>query len=695
MALAGLAASPHSCATEEEVTVPPEIASLLDQKIEIATGHHQLLSRAPIAATVITAEDIKAMGATTLEEVLETVPGMHVSRTFNFHVPIYVVRGMYTQQNPQVLMLINGISIATVVLGNHGHGWHSMPLAMVARIEVIRGPGLALQGADAFAGVINIITKNGEDLRTREAGMRLGNFALQEYWVLHGTRWRDFDISFGLDYRSTKGGQSRVESDAQTLFDTMYGTQVSQAPGALNDQVNYLDAHLDIARDHWRARLMYVNGKVGSGAGTAQALAPSSYYSLNRLLVDLTWANTNCARDWSCIAQISYFELNQRHLTHLMLFPAGAFDNTFPDGVIGNPDYYENRWSVGWLFSYTGLPNNRWRFGMGYNYSDVYRVEEEKNFTYDPVTGALTPVGALVDVTDDAARVWLPEANRRNAYVLVQDEWLITPDWELDAGLRYDHYSDFGHTVNPRLGLIWQARRDLNIKLLYARAFRAPSFVELYNRHNPVILGNPTLQPEKLTNIELLFNYKPSKQLDFGFGTFRYRWRDVIQEVRDPVPGLSATAQNVGKQTGYGLEAELRWQASEAWRWIGNVSWQRSYDEQARQSAGNSPERQLYARAEWRWAASWMLVPQVKWVLDRRRAPGDPRPALADYALTDITLRRRVARSPWEFALSMRNIFDVTPREPSPGPNTHGYIFLPYDLPLAGRSVYGEIRYRW
>ena len=140
--------------------------------VSIATGAQQPIRRAPAVASVITAEDIRAMGAIDLDDVLASVPGMHVNRSANFYAPLYAVRGVMSQYNPQVLMLQNGIPMTTLFVGSKGNLWGGMPLENVARIEIIRGPGSALYGADAFSGVINIITKTADEIEGTQLGGR-------------------------------------------------------------------------------------------------------------------------------------------------------------------------------------------------------------------------------------------------------------------------------------------------------------------------------------------------------------------------------------------------------------------------------------------------------------------------------------------------------------------------------------------
>ncbi|MEO8119834.1 MAG: TonB-dependent receptor plug domain-containing protein, partial [Rhodoferax sp.] len=131
--------------------------------VTIATGTRQLIRKAPSTATVMTAQDIVTMGATTLDEVLEAVPGLHVSRSTLDYAPNYGIRGILTESNPHVLTMVNGVPMTSAYLGNRNDMPVSLPVENIARIEVIRGPGSAVYGADAFAGTINIITKTGSE----------------------------------------------------------------------------------------------------------------------------------------------------------------------------------------------------------------------------------------------------------------------------------------------------------------------------------------------------------------------------------------------------------------------------------------------------------------------------------------------------------------------------------------------------
>jgi iron complex outermembrane receptor protein len=117
-----------------------------ERAVSIATGYEKPVNLAPSVATVITAEDIRRMGATHIEQVLETVPGVHVS-TADAISSITVVRGI----NSRVLVMLNGIPLVQGLTNAYGFK-DAFPLAAVERIKVLRGPTSSLYGLDAASG---------------------------------------------------------------------------------------------------------------------------------------------------------------------------------------------------------------------------------------------------------------------------------------------------------------------------------------------------------------------------------------------------------------------------------------------------------------------------------------------------------------------------------------------------------------
>ncbi len=654
--------------------------------VSIATGIRQAITRAPAVATVITARDIEAMGATDLDQVLESVPGLHVSVSSVAANPIYSFRGIHTGSNPQVLMLVNGIPITSVFLGDRSQAWGGMPLENVARIEVIRGPGSALYGADAVSGVINVITKTAADIKGTEYGLRGGSFNSRDAWVQHGGELGPLEAALYLRVGHTDGQKGVIQQDLQSSLDKLFGTQASLAPGPINALRNALDARADLSYSMWRLRAAYQQREVGIGTGLADSLDPGASVLASRLYLDLTFHDDNLVPNWDVSSVIGYYDIKEKPGdAGYMLFPAGAFGGAFPNGVIGNPGHSERHTHGSISAFYSGFEQHRLRMGTGFRIEDLYETTESKNFKL--VAGPVfIPLGSIVDVSD-TSDVYLTPHKRNLAYVFAQDEWTLAKDWTLTAGVRQDRYSDFGTTTNPRLALVWDAAYNVVVKALHGSAFRAPSFAEQYNVNNPVTIGNPNLKPETIATNELAFSWQPANTLQTNLSLFHYRMRDII---RFEPSGSGFTAQNAGDQTGRGLELEATWDATRNLRLAGSVSLQRSTDEATGQDAGLAPHQRLFARADWRFAPLWQLGTTVNHVADRKRQPGDSRPPIADYTTLDLNLRREHLASGWTVSAMLLNLFNQDAREPSLAPGN-----IPFDLPLPGRALYVQFQHKF
>lgn len=676
--------------TEEE-----ELSAVFGDKstVSVATGSSQPLRRAPAVATVITAADIAAMGAADLDEVLQTVPGLHVGRNNQGYNPLYVIRGIHSEFNGQTLVLQNGVPMTSMFIGNRGNMWAGLPVANIARIEIIRGPGSALHGADAYAGVINIVTKSAADIAGSELGLRVGSFDSREAWAQHGARHGGVDLAAFLRIGRTDGQRELVAADAQSQLDALFGTRASRAPGPVNTGHEAVDAHLDASAGKLRLRAGFkLRDKVGSGAGAASALDPVGTGRTLRSNVELAWSDIELTPVWTLGLTGSLFRYVNQFPGLLQIFPPGAFGGSFPQGVYGAPNTWEKQLRLAAVSTYTGWQGHSLRVGVGRDDLDMYRTQEFKNFTLvtsGPLMGLPVPTPGAQVTEFPVGQSFSTPHRRKVGYAYLQDEWNFARDWRLTGGVRRDHYSDFGDTTNPRLALVWDASLDLTAKLLFGRAFRAPSFSEQYSINNPVIRGNPALKPELISTVEAAFSWQAARDSQVQLSLYRYAMKDVIRAV--DVGGGVAEYANVGRQRGRGLELEASHDIGRQLRLSGYYAWQQSTDRGTGRDAGYAPRHQLFGRADWRFAGGWTLGGQVLHVADRARPAGDARAPIADYTTVDLTLRARLDAGRWELCLSARNVFDADVREPSLAPGTA----LPGDLPMAGRSFGAQLAYRF
>lgn len=655
--------------------------------VSIATGSQKPLRLAPAVTSVITAADIRAMGATDLDQVLESVAGMHVEKIGANYFSAYVMRGIINELNSQILVLQNGVPMTVLLTGNRSRIWGSYPLQHISRIEVIRGPGSALYGADAYSGVINIITKNSAEIQGTEFGVTAGSFSTHDVWMQHGGKIGSVDVAAYLRAGKTAGNADIISADAQTGLDRIFGTRVSLAPGHMNNGHEAVDAHLDLGYGKWRWRSSYIlRDNLGTGTGVSSALDPVGKLQSQRLTSDLSWSDSHFLRDWGLGFNLSYVKYLQRLPVPLVLYPPGVTFPTgnFPQGIIGSPNTSERQIRASAYAVYSGWTEHQLRIGLGHDDLNMYDTFEFKNFLITPA-GLPQPAGAVQTYT--GALAFLEPHRRKIDYVYIQDEWQFAPDWNLTAGLRHDRYSDVGSTTNPRLALVWDAAYNLTAKLMYGQAFRAPSFAELYSINNPAQRGNPSIQPESIKTLEAALVWQVRNDLLAKFNIFQFRMKNLIRTVPNAIKGTGSSYANTSSQEGQGMETELSWQASRQLRLNGNYSYQRNIDQTTNQDAGYAPHHHLYARADWQFAQDWMLSPQFNWVAGRKRTVGDLRPPVADYKTLDLSLRTNAGA--WEVSGSIRNLMNADAREPSFAPGS-----IPNDIPLAKRSFYLQLMYK-
>ncbi len=666
---------------------PAELAAI---PVTIASGTPKPIFQSAAVTTVITAEQIKSLGAIELHEVLETVPGVHVSLQGSTYDYNYTMRGIRNPTNSQVLMLLNGTRISTPFRGTIPF-FTEFPIDAIQRVEVIRGPGSALYGADAFAGVINIITKSAKDLKGLTLGGRTGNQGSQGGWGQYGHEWAGWNVGASLQYQYTDGDTGRVVNrDNQSRYDDAIGTNVSNAPGAMNTRYETVNGHFSLQREHWDIGLWAFNAiDAGVRLGGAGALDPSGFANNAIYLGDVRYSTENLLENWELQAHASYFYTEI--LGQFKLFPNNArlpiradgnlstsLDNAtliaFPDGVKANVGRTEQIPALELSSIYKGWQGNLLRLSTGFRYEETL-PNESKNYGPGVIQGSPSAVGGqLTDVTG-TPYMYLANTHRTVWSLVAQDEWQFAKDWQLTAGVRYDDYSDFGNTVNPRAALVWDINRQLTSKLLYGKAFRAPTFSEQGNQNNPVLLGNSQLKPETIHTYEWAFDYRPLSSLRTGINLYYYQIEDLIGVI-------DSTFQNSGNQEGYGGEFEWNWQIAEQWKAMGNYAWQHATNEQTRQQVAGVPEHHVFFALQWQFMPNWQIQPQINWVGGRINTLQANGP-LNDYETVDLTLRGKKLFGHLNLAASLRNMSDTHYTEPA-------YAPIGQNLPMSVRSFYFE-----
>lgn len=649
-----------------------------DELLLTATGSQVPVFKAPSVASLITQEDIKRIGATTLDEILQTVPGLHVYPSgLGLFSSMYAIRGINSGLTPQVLLLVNGLPIIQVYNGTRP--WtYKMPTAIISRVEVIRGPGSAVHGADAFAGVINVITKDNFEIDGTETGVRYGSFNTFDTWLQHGGQYNSWDIWAGIEYQRSDGDEDRIIK--KDYMDALGLSAFSNTPGYLDTQYSTVSPHLGIRKDNFTLRLHGDITESAMGPGGLQAITYGNEIDRKTFLTDLIWRDKTFTKDWDLGVQL--FHLYNDTDQYYELLPRD-FRN-----MIGNPSAIEQHGGIEVTGFYEGFNRHKMRVSLGAKYFDI-DTDQYKNFG----PGVAEQFGPLVRL-GDTPYVYMEDQSRSLFFTTLQDEWFIGKDVTFTGGIRVDRYSDFGTELNPRAALVWEVDYYLTTKFLYGRAFRAPSFSEQHIQNNVVIKGNPDLEPETINTFELVFDIQPTKNFNTVFSVYTYTAKDQLDVVESA--GSLPQSENVGEQEGRGFEVEVNWQIIENFNLRTYYSYQHSENEKTGDPVPDVPETQLFINPHYTIHQDWSFDANYYWIGGMHRAADDPREDIDDYGILNLTVRKQNIFNHLDMALSIRNVLDEDGVTPSIyEPNAPEGAYIPGDYPIEGRSVFVELSYRF
>lgn len=675
------------------------LKELADLRVTVtASGYQEKAIDAPASVTTFYDKEWQLLGDRTLFDVISNTPGVHTSISqlvFGSNTAIF--RGLRNDDNAGLKLLIDGEPVEFLYSSGFFYTFNK-PLTGIERIEVVRGPGSALYGSDAFAGAINLITKDtlSSDpqfvLRaSRDDSLDLGFFT--------GYALDNFKVSFSIDYITSNDDPNRIiQSDLQTNLDALSNTSASLAPGTIDNRYEILDSHLKLAGDNWRINgWTWHNLDGGAGPGVSQALDPNADI---RIDADMLTA----AYKWDSLPIRGDMELAggyQRHFQSmtLALFPPGALlplsaDGNlalgppfssfaeFPDGVIGKPKMNTER-SFANLTYLAQIKKHKVRLQVGTEDQSM-ETSESKNFGKGVLDGTETQVDGELTNISNTEYVYAPDSSRSFNFLALQDDWQFHKQWRLNLGVRYDDYSDFGDTTNPRASLIWKASANTTFKLLYGEAFRAPSFFNSFNQNNPVFLGNKNLAPETITTKELITEHSFTENISANLSVFQYNAKDLIQFVFNQELH-SSQAKNVGRQKGSGGELLISWKPVNTI----HLHFHHSYVDTELDDgsyAPNVPRNKSFVVTNWRATDALNLNLRASHVADRERSQQDARPDIADYTLVSVkaSYSLKVAEQTVAVALIADNLLDEDAREPSNGS-------IPEDYPLAGRRLWAEV----
>lgn len=629
-------ASVVSAGIEVEDLTELSLEQLMDLEVTSVSRTSESLSRAPAAVTVLTSEDLRRSGATSVMEALRLVPGLQVARISASRWAI-TARGFNGPFANKMLVMVDGRTVYTSLFSGVFWDGQDLPLDDVERIEVIRGPGATMWGANAVNGVIHVFTRDARDTTGSAAtfwagdeerygvsgrvGDELGEDGAWRAWVRGFERDPSANrdgSDFGQEWTQASGGFRADwddDGDAWTVIGNAYGSslpEVNQLPLTVAPFTQAIDRTGDVrganALARWRTE-----GPVGS-------------------LVFQTWLDhadreSSLGRD-----RRTTFDLEVQH-------------------------------EVPWRASHDLV------WGLGYR-----------------VVGSDFDGTSAIDFGD-------PTRTDHWLSAFVQDEFALPDErWRVTLGSKLSQNDFTGFELQPSARLAFAASETWTLWSAVSRAVRLPSQVEddvqllqgvipgpMGSTTQIVLGGDPALDAEELWAYEVGARWQATRSLGFDVAAFLHRFDDLITvqaadpQLGFPVSTIPVSFTNAGRADVGGLEVAAEWQPREG------LAVRATYAllevEPTQDAGGNdtafdaldrrSPRHSASLFTRWDPADSWELDTALYWV-DELADFGVP-----SYLRADARVGWRASED-WELSLVVQNALDpshpefgTTPASPS------------------------------
>ncbi|WFP51361.1 TonB-dependent receptor [Methylomonas sp. EFPC3] len=511
------------------------------------------VSHVPAAIYVLSNEDIRRSGATTIPEALRVVPGLNVAKVDGNKWAVSV-RGFNTQFANKLLVLVDGRSVYNPLFS--GVWWDQQDVMMedIERIEVIRGPGASLWGANAVNGVINIITKTAKNT---QGTLLSGQVGTQRYGggVRYGADLGD-EAYLKVYARHSNYGDSRTRESSHQAGDE----------GDMSKVGFRYDKAFDIANK------LSIQGDAFIGDSNG---APVEFPALTA------------------------------NLTPVMAPP---YSQLLPANQQFSGHYLQGRWehhqgtdSTTVVRMYWDRHSRKSPFLNSQYQIDSFDIDFQHNYKLDDRHLLLWGAGLRFNLNDfeNSPQISMsaPQRTDRIYSFFVQDEISLVPDrWRLTLGGKVEHNPVTHFEVQPNARLLWTPDDRNSFWASVSRSVRTPNWVEQNISYSlnlrppqpglPVpmitgLVGNPNLEAEKMLGFELGWRGQITPQVSADIALYHYNYDDFtsysISNSFKIVPPasyvlVSTGLSNLGIAEVYGGEVSLDWQVSDKWKLKANYS---------------------------------------------------------------------------------------------------------------------------
>ncbi len=526
---------------------------LINVKVITASGTEQTIAEAPATMTVITAQQIEERGYEQLEDALRDVLGIDLIHINGYAPTLIYFRGMYGAENLRALLMIDDI-VENNIIGSNDMAGPAYNLHNVLRIEIIWGPASSLYGADAFGGVINIITKKGSEINGIKYQKGFGSFNSSLETVMMGTKKSNFEIAVSGSMYSTDGPRF-------TNIDPNYDGSYVDKAWSFNGSIAYeagkskttLAARAYETPMGWGTILPnttvyfglpsqgnYNLGVVGIAAHDLRGEKPGLEDPFSR--VYYLQEDYAASEKLKLMGRVTYREtgIGENSYVYVGITPTTMYYVPYSS--------YSNRSQADLTADYTLSRHHRFSAGVQYYQDNV--SDGTDGVTIDSKTVYLLDGR---DTLYNLNSTFLPRKYNIRDHFGSYLQYVLSTNLlrktDFTFGGRYDYDSYYGSELTPRFAIVNQPADKLTIKLMYGSAFRPPTSTEIYEAY-----PGSVLKAEKIKTYEANFIYTLSKTYLVQVNGFRNELTDAIAISNLPTtnPNKNPTSETIN-----GIEAKM------------------------------------------------------------------------------------------------------------------------------------------
>ncbi len=480
---------------EECLEMSLEQLMLLD--VETVSKSSEELTDAPGVITTISSQEIEMFGANNLLEVLERVTSVYMAGSYLFPQNVASIRGdLLTHYDNHTLVLIDGRPFRETVYGGiNSSVYLCFPLAMIKRIEIIRGPGSVLYGTNAVSGVINIITKNASE-NTNSVQIGGGSLWTATQSISAGFQHGNLEVNSAISFSNEKGWE--LSAIDELGKDTTFHFGENNTGAVFN--IKYKNLRINTG--------LFQSSQDNFGA---LPFWDKKRMEQNRVFGDIGYS-LKLKENWTCD-----FNLTGNYYSSEFKIIDQDWRTNSMDFILEACSHLDITDNIKWLIG-----------------GNIYAM-----------TGEATQQFVAHKTIPEYDELWWSAYSQLDVRLL---KWV-----KLIGGVQINQAEGLNLDVVPRAGIILQPFEKFGIKALYSQAYRAAFEAENSINSTGVLIGNSDLDPEKVSATDIQIFYYSDK-IQVGLTAFQSKQENLITRIPDPEGSTAATYINAGELELTGLE---------------------------------------------------------------------------------------------------------------------------------------------